>query len=102
MGNGSIEDGRRAIQALDRFQKPCRITFVEVDQTSFSNPMKTEFLFVKPKSRKAKNRFANEMDLLHSCRVENRQDGKVFLSSISGRYFFWMNEEIDDHWEVIK
>ena len=42
------------------------------------------------------------MDLLHSCRVENRQDGKVFLSSISGRYFFWMNEEIDDHWEVIK
>ena len=102
MGGRSTEDGRSAIQALDRFQKPCRITFVEVDQTSFSNPMKTEFLIVKPKSRKAKNRFANEMDLLHSCRVENRQDGKVFLSSISGRYFFWMNEEIDDHWEVIK
>ena len=98
----STEDGRRAVYALDRFQKPYRITFVEVDQTSFSNLMKTEFLFVKPKSRKAKNRFANEMDLLHSCRVENRQDGKVFLSSISGRYFFWMNEEIDDHWEVIK
>ena len=71
MGGRSTEDGRRAIQALDRFQEPCRITFVEVDQTSFSNPMKTEFLFVKPKSRKAKNRFANEMDLLHSCRVEN-------------------------------
>jgi len=63
---------------------------------------KTEFICVKPKSKKAKNRFANLMDNLHSCRVENRQEGKVFLASISGRYFFWMNEETDDHWEVIK
>ena len=62
--------------------------------------MKTEFLCVKP--RQKKNRFANEMDLLHSCRVEKREDGKVFLASISGKYFFWMNELADDHWEVIK
>ena len=75
---------------------------MEVDQTNFINPMKTEFLFVKPKSRKAKNRFANEMDLLHSCRVEKREGNKVFLASISGKYFFWMNESSDDHWEVIK
>ena len=67
-----------------------------------TNSMKTEFICVKPKSKKAKNRFANEMDLLHSCRIEKRDDGKVFLSSISGRYFFWMNESADDHWEVIK
>ena len=67
-----------------------------------TNSMKTEFLCVKPKSKKAKNRFANEMDSLHSCRIEKRDDGKVFLSSISGRYFFWMNEGPDDHWEVIK
>ena len=32
---------------------------------------KTEFLCVRPKTSKAKNRFANEMDLLHSCRVES-------------------------------
>jgi len=64
--------------------------------------LKTEFICVKPKSSKAKNRFANQMDKLHSCRVENRQDGKVFLASISGKYFFWMNESADDHWEVIK
>ena len=63
---------------------------------------KTEFICVKPKSSKAKNRFANQMDKFHSCRVENRQDGKVFLASISGKYFFWMNESNDDHWEVIK
>ena len=42
------------------------------------------------------------MDGLHSCRVENRQDGKVFLASISGKYFFWMSESSDDHWEIIK
>jgi len=63
---------------------------------------KTEFICVKPKSSKAKNRFANMMNKLHSCRVEKRENGKVFLSSISGKYFFWMNESVDDHWEVIK
>lgn len=63
--------------------------------------MKTEFMCVKPKSRKAKNRFANEMSSLHSCRVERREDGKVFLASISGKYFFWMHESSDDNWEVI-
>ena len=62
---------------------------------------KTEFICVRPKTSKAKNRFANQMDFLHSCRVEKRQDGKVFLASISGKYFFWMNESSDDHWEVI-
>ncbi len=70
---------------------------MEVNQT-----MKTEFLCVKPISSKAKNRFANLMDQLHSCRIEKRQDGKMFLASISGRYFFWINEHADDNWEIIK
>ena len=70
---------------------------MEVNQT-----MKTEFLCVKPKSSKAKNRFANQMDLLHSCRVEKRDGNRVFLASITGKYFFWINESADDHWEVIK
>jgi len=65
--------------------------------------MKTEFLCVKPKTSKAKNRFANMMDNLHSCRVEQRKDGQVFLASISGRYFFWMDENNEDtHWEIIQ
>ena len=63
---------------------------------------KSEFLYVKPRTSKAKNRFANEMNGLHSCRIEKRQGGKVFLASISGKYFFWINELSDDHWEVIK
>lgn len=63
---------------------------------------KTEILFVKPKSRKAKNRFTNEMCSLHGCRVEKREGGKIFLASISGKYFFWMNESADDHWDLVK
>ena len=63
--------------------------------------MKTEFICVKPKSRKALNRFANQMRGLHSCRVEQRKDGKVFLASVSGNYFFWLSEDGDDHWEVL-
>lgn len=64
--------------------------------------MKTEFICVQPKSSKAKNRFANQMDKLHSCRVEKRGDGKMFLASISGKYFFWMNETGDDNWDIIR
>jgi hypothetical protein len=82
---------------------------VGVDKTLFeyfknimNTKTKTEFICVKPKSSKAKNRFANMMDSFHSCRVEKRENGKVFLASISGKYFFWMNESVDDHWEVIK
>lgn len=75
---------------------------MEVNQGMIATKaQKTEFICVRPKTSKAKNRFANEMDLLHSCRVEKRQDGKIFLASISGKYFFWMNESSDDHWEVI-
>jgi len=63
---------------------------------------KTEFICVKPRSKKAKNRFANEMNSLHSCRIEKRENGKMFLSSISNKYFFWMSETNDDHWIIIK
>jgi hypothetical protein len=64
--------------------------------------MKKQFICVQPKSKKAKNRFANMMDNLHSCTIEKREDDKVFLSSISGRYWFWMQENGDDNWKVIK
>ena len=64
--------------------------------------MKTKFITVKPKSSKAKNRFANQMNSLHSCRVENEDAEKMFLASISGKYFFWMSKENDAHWDIIK
>ena len=64
--------------------------------------MKPEFLYVKPRSSEAANRFVNKMDRLHSCRVDNRVNGRVFLSSISGRYLFSMMESDDKDWEIIK
>ena len=49
---------------------------------------KTEFLCVKPRTMDAQDIFNNDMDKLHSCRVVNRKNGKVILSSISNRYDF--------------
>ena len=64
--------------------------------------MKTEFVCVKPRSSDAEDRFINMMDKLHSCRVMKRQNGRVYLSSITNRYTFEMFEGADDHWEIIK
>ena len=67
-----------------------------------TSPMKTKFVTVKPISSKAKNRFHNLMDSLHSCRVEQEDIEKMFLASISGRYHFWMKKENDPNWSTIK
>ena len=64
--------------------------------------MKKEFLCVKPRTRSALDRFENHMDRLHSCRVDGRKDGRVFLSSITQRYSFCINEREDEHWEIVK
>ena len=64
--------------------------------------MKSEFIFVKPRTSEAQDRFTNRMNNLHSCRVDKREYGKVYLSSISGKYLFSIHEGGDDHWEVIK
>jgi len=64
--------------------------------------MKKEFICVKPKSRQAKDRFLSDMRELHSCVVNNRKDGLTFVESISGKYSFCLNEQSDDHWEVIR
>ena len=64
--------------------------------------MKPEFLYVRPRSSEANQRFVNRMDRLHSCKVDKREEGRVFLSSISGRYLFSLMESDDKDWEIIK
>lgn len=64
--------------------------------------MKKEFVYVQPKSTQAKHRFDSMMDHLHSCIVEGRDQDKLMLASISGRYRFCMMQGNDDHWELIK
>jgi hypothetical protein len=64
--------------------------------------MKTEFVYVAPKTSDAKEVFVNDMDRLHSCRVAARKDGMMKLSSISGRFVFWMNENDEDrNWKSL-
>ena len=64
--------------------------------------MKAEFVYVSPKNLDAKDIFMYDMDLLHSCRVVERKDGMMKLSSISGRYIFWMNENNEDrNWKTL-
>ena len=64
--------------------------------------MKSEFICVKPRYDAAKDRFDTQMHKLRSRRVDKREYGKVYLSSISGKYLFSMYEGGDDHWEVVK
>jgi len=65
--------------------------------------MKPQFIYVSPKTYNAKEVFVYDMDRLHSCKVVERKDGMMKLSSISGRFVFWMNENDEDkNWRMIK
>ena len=64
--------------------------------------IKAEFICVKPKSTVAKDRFLSDMRELHSSRENSRREGLTFVESISGKYSFCLNENSDDHWEVIR
>jgi hypothetical protein len=56
---------------------------------------------VQPKSKKAINRFKNQMDSLHAMEVEQENDTQMFVVSINRRYCFWMNKRNDPHWDII-
>lgn len=56
--------------------------------------------FVTPKSKKAKNRFANLMGNNDECVVEQHKGDCVFLRSFNGRNFFWVNLHNDPDWNV--
>jgi hypothetical protein len=64
--------------------------------------MKTEFIYVSPKTSNAKDIFVYDMDRLHSCKLLLRKDGMMKLESISGRFVFWMNENDEDrNWKTL-
>jgi len=64
--------------------------------------LKTEFICVSPKTSEAKEVFESYMYKLHSCKVKERKNGLMRLESISGKFFFWMNESDDMNWKIIK
>ena len=70
----------------------------------------TRTVTVKPKSSKAKNRFANLMDNNPVCVVEQDSGGELFLASENRKYFFWVStrdganrfgKKINTDWEVL-
>ena len=42
------------------------------------------------------------MDGLHSCRLEQETEDKMFLTSITERYSFWMDKTNDMNWMIAK
>ena len=56
--------------------------------------------FVTPKSKKAKNRFANLMDNDDMCFIEQDHGDRLFLTSSNGRNHFWVSLNSDSDWEV--
>ena len=67
-------------------------------------------VIVKPKSSKAKNRFANIMEGNPVCVVEQDTGGELFLAAENRKYFFWVStrtgtnrfgDKTDKDWEVI-
>jgi hypothetical protein len=41
------------------------------------------------------------MRCLHSCKVKEKKNGKLFVSSISGNHDFWVSETEDEHWNLL-
>ena len=64
--------------------------------------MKPEFVYVSPKSSDAKDIFVYDMDRLHTCKIKERKNGMLKLSSISGRFEFWIDENNEDqNWKTL-
>ena len=56
--------------------------------------------FVSPRSKKARNRFANLMQSNPECIIEQNKGDRVFLRSLNGKNFFWVNLHNDSNWSI--
>ena len=63
---------------------------------------KKKLINVQPKSKKAINRFKNQIDSLHAMEVEQETDTEYFVVSINRRYCFWIPKNGNEHWEILK
>jgi hypothetical protein len=64
--------------------------------------IKQKFIAVSPLSSKAKNRFIDEMDRFHSCKIVHETDEMFYLSSLNKQYFFCCPKQGNMHWKVEK
>lgn len=56
--------------------------------------------FVTPKSKKARNRLCNLMGQESECVIEQNKGDRVFLRSLNGKNFFWVNLNSDPDWSI--
>ncbi len=56
--------------------------------------------FVTPKSKKAKNRFANLMDSDDVVFIEQNKGDKLFVTSSNRKNHFWVNLNHDKDWDI--
>lgn len=63
---------------------------------------KRKMVCVQPKTSIANIRFELDMDKLHSCYVDEENNGIFSLTSINKKYKFKMNKKNDDNWELVK
>lgn len=59
-----------------------------------------ETAFVIPKSKKAKNRFANLMDSDDVVFIEQNKGDKLFVTSSNRKNHFWVNLIHDKDWDI--
>jgi hypothetical protein len=59
-----------------------------------------ETAFVTPKSKKAKNRFANLMNSDEIVVIEQNKGDKVFVTSANGKNHFWVSLSQDKDWDI--
>ena len=56
--------------------------------------------FVTPKSKKAKNRFANLMENNPDCFIDQDKGNRFFLCSANEKNLFWVSINNDPDWAV--
>jgi hypothetical protein len=64
------------------------------------NNLKKPRAIIAPKSKKAKNRFCNQMESNPVCIVEQSNSQRLFLASSNDKYFFWVDLVGDDNWSI--
>jgi hypothetical protein len=64
--------------------------------------IKRKIVNVEPISNRARNRFANIMDNLHGCHVEQEKGDMMFLASLNKKYFMWLPKDGNEHWRILK
>ncbi len=58
-------------------------------------------VFVNPRSAKAKNRLANEMNNDNRMEIEQIDDERIFAVSLSGTYCCWIKHCDDPHFDYL-